>query len=171
MAEQKNTPSGNNFRNTQVITFKWHPSELLDVNEFKPTQIYGFCKTKDNLVCLVRDKDEERFTLPGGGIDKGENPEQSLVREFREEAQLELKNIKLLGSVEVIVEEKGKPIEKTQQVRYTCEFDKLEEFVPEKGGWEVVERIWVYYKDLPKYLKWMKYKSGKEVFEAFEKAL
>src|SRR3989344_3316897 len=109
----------------QKITFKWHPNELLDVKEFKPTQIYGFCKTNDNLVCLVRDKNEKRFTLPGGGIDDGENPEQSLVREFREEAQFEPKKIKLLGSVKVIVEEEGKPTEKTQQVRYVCEFDKL----------------------------------------------
>ncbi|PJA41386.1 hypothetical protein CO178_00285 [candidate division WWE3 bacterium CG_4_9_14_3_um_filter_34_6] len=171
MSEQKDTPSATNSRDTRIVTFKWHTNELLDVSEFKPTQIYGFCKTKDNLVCLVRDKNEERFTLLGGGIDDGETPEQALVREFREEAQFEPKNIKLLGSVEVIVEEEGKPTEKTQQVRYICEFDKLDEFIPEKDGWEVVERIWVYYKDLPKYLKWMKYESGKEVFDAFKKAL
>jgi len=114
MAEQKDTPSATNSRDARIVTFRWHPNELLDVNEFKPTQIYGFCKTNDNLVCLVRDKDEERFTLLGGGIEDGETPEQALVREFREEAQFEPKNIKLLGSVEVIVEEEGKPTAKTQ---------------------------------------------------------
>jgi ADP-ribose pyrophosphatase YjhB (NUDIX family) len=148
-------------------TFIFHPSKLLDVNEYKPTQIYGFCKTSDNLVCLVRDKDEERFTLPGGGIDEGENPEEALIREFKEEAQFELKTIKLLGSLEVIVEEEGKPTEKTQQIRYICEAENVEEFVPEKDGWETVERIWIYYKDLPKYLKWIKYESGQSVYKAF----
>lgn len=147
-------------------TFIWHPSKLLNTSEYKPTQIYGFCVTKDNLVCLVRDKNEERFTLPGGGINEGETPEESLVREFKEEAQFKLKNIKLLGSLEVIVEEEGKPTEKTQQVRYICEADKVEEFVPEKDGWETVERIWVYYKDLPKYLKWIKHESGQAVYKA-----
>lgn len=141
-------------------TFIWHSSKLLDVTEYKPTQIYGFCKTSDNLVCLVRDKDEERFTLPGGGIDEGETPEESLIREFKEEAQFEIKNIKLLGSLEVSPE-------KTQQVRYICEAENVEEFIPEKDGWETVERIWVYYKDLPKYLKWIKYESGQSVYKAF----
>ena len=151
----------------QKVTYIWHPNKLLDVVEFKPTQIYGFCKSKDNLVCLVRDKGEERFTLVGGGIDEEETPEQALIREFKEEVQFEPKNIKLLGSVEVIVEEDGKDDEKTQQVRYICDFDKLEEFIPQKDGWEVVERIWVYYKDLPKYLKWIKYESGKDIFKTF----
>ena len=151
----------------QKITFTWHPQKLLDVNEYKPTQIYGFCKTSDNLVCLVRDKNEKRFTLPGGGIDAGENPEQALIREFKEEAQFELKNIKLLGSVAVIVEEDEKPTEKAQQVRYICELEDISEFVPNKDGWETEQRIFVHYTDLPNYVKWIKYESGQEVYKAF----
>ena len=163
---QQNITTPNSTESVKNVTFVWHPQKLLDVNEYKPTQVYGFCKTSENLMCLVKDKDEERFTLPGGGVNEGENPEQALIREFQEEAQFNIKNIKLLGSLEVIVEEAGKPTEKTQQVRYLCEADKIDEFIPEKDGWETVERIWVYYQDLPKYLKWLKYESGQAIYKS-----
>lgn len=151
----------------QKVTFIWHPDELLDLKEHKATQVYGFCMTQDKLACLVRDKGEERFTLPGGGIDGEEHPEEAIKREFREEAQFEIKNVKLLGSLEVIVEEEGKPTEKSQQVRYICEPTEITEFVPNKDGWETEQRIFVHYTDLPNYVKWIKYPSGQEVFKTF----
>jgi len=81
----------------QKVTYTWHADKILDISEYKPTQVYGFCKTAGNLVCLVRDEDEVRFTLPGGGIEDGELPQEALIREFKEEAQVELKNIKRTG--------------------------------------------------------------------------
>ena len=155
----------------QKTTFIWHPDKLLDLKEYKATQVYGFCITKDKLVCLVRDKGEQRFTLPGGGIDDNEHPEDALKREFIEEAQFKVKNIKLLGSLEVIVEEDGKLTEKTQQVRYICEADEIVEFIPNKDGWETEQRIFVHYTDIPNYVKWINYPSGKEVFESLLKSI
>ncbi len=38
-----------------------------------------------------------RWTLPGGGIDFGEDPEDAVVREFREETGLNVKVEKLIG--------------------------------------------------------------------------
>lgn len=149
----------------QKVTFIWHPDELLDLNQFKATQVYGFCVTKDKLVCLVRDKGEERFTLPGGGIDGEEHPEKALIREFMEEAQFNISEVKLLGSLEVIVEENGQEIERTQQVRYICEPENIEEFIPNKDGWETEQRIFVHLMDIPNYVKWIRYPSGKEVFD------
>jgi len=151
----------------QKVSFIWHSDVILDTSVYKPTQVYGFCVKSDNLVSLVRDENEERFTLPGGGIDGNESPQDALTREFQEEAQFAPLEIKILGSLEVIVEENGKVTEKTQQVRFICKLDKINELEPKKDGWETVERIFVYYKDLPKYLNWIKYESGQEVFKAF----
>jgi len=149
----------------QKVIYTWHPEVMLDPNEYKPTQVYGFCKTHENLVCLVRDEDEVRFTLPGGNIEGGELPQEALIREYKEEAQIELKNIELLGSLEVVMEEEGKSVVKTQQIRYMCEPVKLEEFVPCKDGWETMERIWVHYNDLPKYVSWIQSENGHQIFK------
>jgi len=65
------------------------------------------------------------------------------------------------------VGEEGKPDIKTQQIRYVCEPAKLEEFVPYRDGWETAERIWVYYKDLPRYISWIKSENGQQLYKSF----
>jgi 8-oxo-dGTP pyrophosphatase MutT (NUDIX family) len=45
---------------------------------------YGIC-IANNAVLLIKDPRSLRWELPGGGMEKGETPEQSLTREFIEE--------------------------------------------------------------------------------------
>lgn len=61
---------------------------------------------KDNaLLVIKRDKFGAKYcTLPGGGIDMSETPEQALVREMAEETGLQLGTARL-----VFVEEPGQP--------------------------------------------------------------
>jgi 8-oxo-dGTP pyrophosphatase MutT (NUDIX family) len=40
---------------------------------------------RDGLVLLARDAGQAHFNMPGGGIEKGESPEEAAVRELREE--------------------------------------------------------------------------------------
>lgn len=146
--------------------FIWHPDKIL--KKLPNTQVYGFCLTPDKLVPLVRDKGETRFTLPGGGVEEGENAEEALIREFIEEAQFKPGNVKLLGSVEVIEkDDAGNIIKHHQQIRFFCQTDIIEEFVPGKDGWEIAERIFVRPEDLPRYIHWLKYPTGKAQFEYF----
>ena len=53
-------------------------------------------------VALVRSSNPKHqpplWWLPGGGIDFGESPEDTLLREFVEETGLEVKNPKLIGT-------------------------------------------------------------------------
>lgn len=156
--------------NNEQTNFTWHPKVIID--GLKPKNIYGFCITNDNKVVLVRDKDETRFTLPGGGIQEGESPVEALIREFREEAQFIPLNIELLGTLEVrITNKKGEVIEHHQQVRFICSIDNPGDFIPEKDGWETAERIFVNIEELKDYLEWLVYPSGKAQLDDLQKKL
>ena len=142
------------------IQYMWHP--FLIPKNITATQVYGFFITEDNLVCLVRDKDENFFTPVGGGIEKNETPKSAFIRESKEEAQIVPVDIILLGSLEVIVTDKqGNTKEHCLQVRYICKAKNIKKFVPLKNGFEIIERIFIFYKDLPDFVKYMeKYKTG-----------
>ena len=62
---------------------------------------YGVLIHEDN-VALVRSSNPKHqpplWWLPGGGIDFGESPEDTLLREFVEETGLEVKSPKLIGT-------------------------------------------------------------------------
>jgi 8-oxo-dGTP pyrophosphatase MutT (NUDIX family) len=154
-------------KNGKKITYIWHPGIIPE--GVVPQQVFGFTVTPEKLVVLVRDGGEDRFTPPGGGIESGETPLQALIREFSEEAQFEPKNIKLLGSLEVIYEGAAEEIQRHNlQVRFVGTAENLTPFVPNKDGFEVEERILVPYADLPKYVGFSeKYASGRVQYEMF----
>ena len=153
-------------KNGNKITYIWHPGIILE--EVPVQQVYGFCSTSDNLVVLVREKDDTRFTPPGGGSEKGETAIETLHREFIEEAQFTPKDIKLLGSLEVINPGAEEEIQKHNlQVRFACKIGKLEHFIPLQDN-ETEQRIFVYYKDLPEYIGFInKYTSGKIQYDMY----
>lgn len=153
-----------NFNN-KTITFIWHPAKQLDLPVW---QVYVFCVTKDNKVVLVRDKGENRFTLPGGRTKAGEKAEETAKRETEEEAQIKLKNLFLLGFLEVVSpNEKNKIQRHHQQVRFISKVPFINQFIPGKNGSETEERILIEVGKLPNYLSWLKYPTGKAQYRAF----
>ncbi|HEY0908003.1 MAG TPA: NUDIX hydrolase [Candidatus Paceibacterota bacterium] len=155
----------NRERNGKAMTYVWHPGSMPE--GIPVHQVYGFSLSPSGLIALVRDKGEERFTPPGGGVESGETALQGLVREFKEEAQFEPLDIRLLGSLEIINPSGEKEIDRHNlQVRFVCTTGKLDAFVPLKDGFEVEERIFVHYRDLPKYVGFIdKYTTGKMQFD------
>lgn len=143
-----------------VIRYIWHPRVIPE--SISVQQVYGFCSTVNNLVVLVREKGDDRFTLPGGGSEKKETAVETLHREFVEEAQLVPQDVRLLGSLEVINPGAQVEIQKHNlQVRFVCKIGKLENFILSRDN-ETEQRIFVYYKDLPEYIGFIKkYTSGK----------
>lgn len=149
------------------VEFIWHENKILDCIFMH--QVYGFILDDKKRVVLVRDKDELRFTLPGGSIEPSESPIEAMIRECMEEAQFELKNIKLLGSLEVFDPESKNPdLRHHQEIRFFARAAEVKPFVPEKDGFETVERIFVAPEDLPEHVHWMKDSfTGKAQYSLF----
>jgi 8-oxo-dGTP diphosphatase len=56
---------------------------------------YGLCRDAEGRVLLARNSDRSEFpglwTLPGGGVEQGEHPDDAVVREFAEETGLRVR--------------------------------------------------------------------------------
>ncbi len=105
----------------------------------------------DKLLVMHRNKfGTEYDTLPGGGVEIGEHPEQTVVREVFEETSIIVSSAKL-----VFIEEAGDPYG-TQYV-YLCEYvsgephlhEESEEMKINQLGQNLYEPRWVKLSDLP----------------------
>lgn len=144
---------------------EWHTTKIAGL---KVLQAYVFAITKNDKVLLVRDYDEERFTLPGGKIEENETPEQGIVRELYEEAQVQAEDLTLLGSIEVKqFNAEGMLTDHHQQLRYVCTVENMDTFIPQRNGFETAERIEVAPHELPYYIHWIQKPNGKAQFAAF----
>jgi 8-oxo-dGTP diphosphatase len=86
---------------------------------------YGVCRTADGSVLLTRGSDAGAFpgvwSLPGGGIDHGEHPDDTVVREFAEETGL---TVRITGVRTVLADLARLPddsIEHTDRILYDVE--------------------------------------------------
>ncbi len=122
-------------------SFNYFPNKKLP--NVPVTQVFTFCKDNTNKFCIVRDHDESFFSLPGGGCELGETPEECINRELDEEAQISCKNMKLLGSIVVKLTYNNKVVSKFQQLRYLADLNIQKEFIPQKDRFEVIERQFV----------------------------
>jgi 8-oxo-dGTP pyrophosphatase MutT (NUDIX family) len=66
-------------------------------------------------------KEQTFYRVMGGGVDFGETSLEGLKREFQEEIQAELKNIRYLGCLENIFTFNGEPRHEIIQL-YECDF-------------------------------------------------
>ena len=57
---------------------------------------------KDNKILLIHRKNngEEYWVFPGGGIEEGETPDATVVREIKEETNLDASNVKFVFEME-----------------------------------------------------------------------
>lgn len=130
-----------------IIKFIWIEGEDLSVyNPF--TQCYGVCFNHTGEILVQRKDQDHNWSLPGGTVEDGESPEETLKREFIEEVDVSLKNIKLLGGQKVVFVKGENTITKKgtnnfYQLRYYCEVDELQPQTPDPDNGVTRERMFV----------------------------
>lgn len=129
------------------------------------TQVMVFCKDEQDRYCIVRDYDENFYSLPGGGCELDESPLEGMKRELLEEAQLKGRNFDLLGTVIVDIYLGERIIASTQHLRYTCEISEINEFVPRALGSEIEERAFVKRNELFEKVMLLKNPTGIAILE------
>lgn len=116
------------------------------------TQVYGVCFNDKEQILIARRVGRENWAIPGGHPEKNETIEETLKREFIEEVDVKIKNIRLLGVQKVYPE--NKPKEYFYQVRCICEVDEMLPQTPDLDNGENWERKFVPSNEITKYVKW-----------------
>lgn len=106
---------------------------------------------------------DETWTLPGGTVEEGENLVQTLRREVKEEADVVVKNIKLLGIQKVEDPQNKNPGHKLHyQARFTATISELLSQTPDPAKGRIHHRKFVSPKEISNYIKWGN--TGKAIF-------
>jgi 8-oxo-dGTP diphosphatase len=113
---------------------------------------YGLCRDEAGRVLLARNSPLSWFpgewTLPGGGVDQGEHPDDAVVREFAEETGLAVRVTRLLDvTADLARGPGGGDLEHTDRILYEVAAS-AGELVDEVGGTTELVR-WVDESDLP----------------------
>ena len=132
-----------------TFNFKWFPTK--DFSKIKPiTQVYGVCFNEDGKIPIVS-IDGKKWLLPGGTPENVETPEQTLVREVDEEADLVIKEITPLGYQRVENLDSGRI---QYQLRYFALIDKVNKQTIDPDVGKILVRKFIYPKDFSKYCPW-----------------
>ena len=67
------------------------------------TSVHGLC-FQDDKVLMINDKENRGWNIPGGHVENGENLEEALKRELREEAAVAVDGIKPVGYYHIHIE-------------------------------------------------------------------
>ena len=136
------------------------------------TQVYGFCKDiSSGEFCIVRETGQTNYSLPGGGCEVGESPEDAFRRELMEETSFKSDNIILVGAtkVDMFTSDKKTHLQTIFQVRFYTDIKEIVPFIPNKDGFEVEERIFVSPLDLLEKVDWLKTEVGSQVIDEINK--
>jgi 8-oxo-dGTP pyrophosphatase MutT (NUDIX family) len=135
-------------------TATWIPADEYDGEE-PLVQAYALCVVED-LVCVIRSPETGTKLLPGGTIEKGEGPVETLHREVGEEANLELSDVDLLGVQRVEYSDThpdyGEDV--IYQARYVAEVDRADFLTEDPSEGFVFERCFVPLEDFADVIGW-----------------
>lgn len=113
-----------------MVKYTWVKGEY--PKDIVVTQVYGVTFKGTKILIM---KDGEKYHLIGGKPEKGETFEDTLIREFYEEVNTELKDVHYLGYF--IVEEENK---RYAQVRMIAKIKKINEERPDLDNGKIYER-------------------------------
>jgi 8-oxo-dGTP pyrophosphatase MutT (NUDIX family) len=165
------------MQNTKSIKNYWTSKdgtraefEYFDCDDFsflekeKTGQCYAVCYLQnengeiENKICIVKNGNEGSWGMIGGTIEKGESFEETLVREIKEEGNLEVLEYRPIGYQIAKNLDTG---EFGYQLRYFVIARKYGEFVSDPAG-TVTEIAFIDPLDVKKYFDWGN--VGEEIF-------
>jgi len=120
---------------------------LKDLGDTSLQGVHAFCFCGDKLV-LVYAPEKKYWSVPGGGIEKGETWEEAVVREIKEETNMKVLHHELLGYQDVY-----EPTSTRRQTRSFCIVEPYGEFVSDPDG-DVTEIKLVEPAELKQYMDW-----------------
>ena len=128
-----------------VIYDETNPIKNLDDKVL--TVVHAYCFYEGKLV-IVYAKDKEYWTLPGGGIEKGESFEEATIREVREESNMEVLHQEFIGFQDIY--ELNRTV---RQTRSFCNVKPFGPFISDPDG-DITEVKLIDPKDLKQYVDW-----------------
>jgi ADP-ribose pyrophosphatase YjhB (NUDIX family) len=106
------------------ITYDCEWFESLDLEKVKMHSVVGFIFDEKGRLCMIRINKKRGWTLVGGRVeDYDKTPEDAFIRETNEEADLDLKNIKIMGYWKTTP--KNNPKDVTYSARFVAEVAKV----------------------------------------------
>ncbi len=130
--------------------------ELNDINKIFPiTQISGLCFDEKGNLLVISGK-PGKWGLPGGKPEKNEAPEETLKREVKEEANVNLKKILPLAFVRVTFTNNPNKFEGDifYQGRYLALIDSVEPLEKDPATGIKFNRKFIAPKEFPRYIRW-----------------
>lgn len=115
------------------------------------SQVYGVAFNNDNIIIVNNVEHPGKYSLIGGGVDEGEDPEVSLVREIQEESNMNVLHFQPIGYQKVTDTSGVNP--SYYQLRYFCIVEPYGPFVGDPAG-DVTEVLEIDPKDYKKYFDW-----------------
>ncbi|MDO8729070.1 MAG: NUDIX hydrolase [bacterium] len=132
----------------QVLNVVYREGDpLADLGDRVFQGVHAFCFCGDRLV-VVYAKEKRYWAPPGGGIEPGENYEQAVIREVKEETNMKVLYQELIGYQDIY-----EPNRVIRQTRSFCIVEPIGNFVADPDG-DVTEIKLIDPRDYKKYFDW-----------------
>ena len=145
------------------VTLTWIQDK--NVTKYSPFfQVYGLCfNTKGDLLVI---NEKGKWKIPGGTPENNETPEDTLIRELKEEADVTISKLVPLGvqRVDFPNNPNKKEGDLYYQYRYICLIDKELDRTPDPDNGLVHPRKFVTQKEQQEMINWGN--AGNAMFEA-----